>query len=172
MNAPSTLAQHRAVLLPESVFSLTTTWRVDAPIQQVWEAIREVSKWPHWWPYVDSVTTVTEGDATGLGAVHRFTWKSALPYRLNFSTRITQIQAPFAIDGEASGDLSGWGRWRLFRTGGLTLVRYQWDVMPTKPWMRKVAPYTRPIFEWNHARVMRAGELGLGRWLGDPIPGR
>ena len=165
MTTPASVASPLPALPADSMFSLTTSWRFDAPVQQVWRAIQQVSQWPQWWPYVACVTTLSPGDELGLGAVHRLTWRSELPYRLTFETHITSIQAPFAIDAQTSGDLSGHGRWRLFRTAGATVARYQWDVVPTKPWMRRGAPLMRSVFEWNHARVMRAGEAGLACWL-------
>lgn len=167
MHTPVNIAQQSTILLPDSVFSLTSTWRLSAPIDRVWEAIRSSGEWPHWWRHMESVSTLVPGNADGVGVMRRFVMRSSMGYRVRFDSRITLLQAPHAIDVEVSGDLTGTGRWRLFRTGDMTLVRYQWDVMPAKPWMRRLAPYARSLFEWNHARIMRSGEAGLRHWLGD-----
>ena len=47
--------------------------------------------------------------------------------------------------------------------GAETAVRYDWDVSPTRAWMRVLAPLLRPAFVWNHDWVMRQGETGLKR---------
>jgi hypothetical protein len=70
------------------------------------------------------------------------------------------------MEGDAEGDLTGRGRWRLFEQGGMTAVLYEWDVRTTKPWMNAVAPLARPLFERNHDVVMRWGGEGLARRLG------
>lgn len=146
-------------------FSLTTTWRLATPLHRVWAAIEDAGNWPAWWPYVTGVTLLASGDGTGLGSARRFHWRTALPYTLSFEARVVALQAPFALDAQVSGDLTGMGRWRLSRAGGMTLARYHWEVSASKPWMRSLAPLARPLFEWNHRRVMQAGREGLAAWL-------
>jgi len=131
----------------------------------VWAAIEDAETWPQWWPYVADVTLLVPGGARGLGSVRRLRWRTALPYTLSFDARVVSLEAPFALDAQASGDLDGVGRWRLSRAGAFTLVRYHWEVSATRPWMRRMTPWVRPLFEWNHERVMRAGEHGLARRL-------
>jgi len=45
-------------------------------------------------------------------------------------------------------------------------VIYDWRVRTTKRWMNLASPIARPIFKWNHDRVMRWGGEGLARHLG------
>jgi hypothetical protein len=147
-------------------FSLVTVWELAAPIDAVWDAIYHAERWPSWWRYVERVLEISPGASSGVGAVRRFTWRTRLPYRITFDTRATLVEPPFALDGSALGELNGVGRWRLSRRGGTTVVRYQWDVRATKPWMVLFAPLARPVFEWNHNGVMRAGGEGLAQHLG------
>ena len=44
-------------------------------------------------------------------------------------------------------------------------MRYDWIVEVTKPWMRLSAPLLRPVFAWNHGKVMGWGYQGLTRKL-------
>lgn len=67
------------------------------------------------------------------------------------------------IEGQASGDLNGTGRWELQARQGPRRVRYEWRVRADKPWMRLLAPLWRPIYVWNHGGVMRAGSEGFLR---------
>ncbi len=101
-----------------------------------------------------------------MGALRRFTWSSALPYRLSFEMSVTAVERPTTMEGIASGELSGCGRWHLEAEGTTTRVRYDWTVATTRPWMNFAAPVMQPVFRWNHGRVMAEGGRGLARHLG------
>lgn len=150
-------------------YAFVTTWRVAAPIEQVWEAIAHSERWPHWWKGVESVVELEPGGPDGVGNLRRYTWKSALPYRLSFDMRTTRVVAPYEIEGVASGELAGHGHWRLAGDGGITTVRYDWNVRTTKAWMNLIAPLARPLFAWNHDVVMGWGGAGLARLLGTTL---
>jgi hypothetical protein len=45
----------------------------------------------------------------------------------------------------------------------MTHVRYDWQVVANKRWMRWLAPLARPLFAWNHDVVMDWGRIGLLR---------
>ena len=139
---------------------------LEAPRTRVWDAIYESETWPRWWRGVTSTTELEPGDEDGIGRIGRYTWRSKLPYDLEFDMRITRIKKPYLLEGEASGELAGIGRWRLFEEDGVTAVVYEWNVRTTKPWMRVLSPIARPVFAWNHDYVMRNGSEGLARLLG------
>ena len=147
-------------------YEFVTEWRVNAPVEAVWAAIYDSLRWPDWWGAVRRVEDLTPGDADGLGNVRRYTFRSVLPYNLVFDMRTTRIEPLLALDGTASGELAGEGRWRFTADGGRTQVRYEWDVRTTRAWMNALAPIARPLFTWNHEVVMRQGEAGLRRCLG------
>jgi uncharacterized protein YndB with AHSA1/START domain len=147
-------------------YAFVTTWRIEAPIEKVWDAIYHADRWPSWWKGVESVVKVAAGDDQGVGSIRRYTWKSRLPYRLVFEMRTTRVEKPVALEGEATGELTGTGRWQLSQDGGITTARYFWNVRTTQAWMNLLAPLARPIFAWNHDIVMRQGGQGLARLLG------
>jgi len=68
-------------------YALVTEWCLEAPIERVWDAIYAVEVWPRWWKYVLTVEELEKGDASGVGAVRRYTWASRLPFRLSFNMR-------------------------------------------------------------------------------------
>jgi hypothetical protein len=144
-------------------YEFVTDWRIDAPLEAVWEALADSLRWPEWWRGVRAVEEIARGDEHGIGNVRRYTFRSALPYDLVFTMRTTHVEPLTALDGHATGELEGEGRWRLRAAGGGTLVRYEWDVRTTRQWMNVLAPLLRPLFAWNHNVVMRWGEEGL-RW--------
>lgn len=147
-------------------YDLTTLWQFDAPLELVWDAIFHSETWPVWWQGAECIVTLEQGDASGLGARQRYTWKSVLPYRLTFVTRVTRIEPLRLLEGRVEGDLEGVGRWRFGQDHGLTTVRYEWQVRTTRRWMNLLAPLAKPLFRWNHDAIMRAGSIGLARHLG------
>lgn len=149
-----------------STYRFVTHWRFQAPLDRVWEEIYHSERWPEWWKAVESVVAVKSGDDRGVGAIRRYTWKGALPYRLRFDMRTTRVEPCTHLEGVAEGELSGCGRWHFSAQESTTRVRYDWEVDATKPWMRLLHPVLRPLFEWNHDTVMRWGEEGLVRRLG------
>jgi Polyketide cyclase / dehydrase and lipid transport len=149
-----------------SEFRLSTVWRFDAPLNTVWNAIHDSARWPEWWTSVERVEALEQGAENGLGALQRFTWKGRLPYRVVFDVRVTRIEPLVALEGVASGDLEGMGRWRFANGLGVTTVHYEWSVRVKRGWMSLLAPFARPLFRWNHDFVMREGGTSLARFLG------
>jgi uncharacterized protein YndB with AHSA1/START domain len=153
-------------------YRFLTTWCLEAPRERVWEAVWESERWPQWWRGVIASERLIDGDGAGIGQVGRYTWRSRLPYALDFELTTTRVEKPHLLEGEAQGELAGVGRWRLFEEAGgaddgpVTAVVYEWQVHTTKPWMNLLSPIARPIFEWNHDWVMRNGGEGLASLLG------
>ncbi|MEA2574365.1 MAG: hypothetical protein QOH93_1663 [Chloroflexia bacterium] len=147
-------------------YKFLTVWKLDAPIDRVWEAIHDTDEWPRWWKYVQAVGGKVEGIEDGVGSVRSYTWSSALPYKLTFHMRTTRAEKPYVLEGEAQGELTGTGRWDLSTADGVTTVRYLWEVDMAKPFLNAIAPVARPLFVWNHNKVMQAGGEGLARLLG------
>jgi len=147
-------------------YALVSHWHLAAPIDRVWTALFAADEWPRWWKYVRAVHEMKQGDANGVGAVRNYTWSSKLPYDLSFQMRVSAVKHPVFMEGVATGQLSGVGRWHLAPEGDTTRVRYEWTVQTTKPWMNLLAPLMAPAFRWNHNQVMAEGARGLARHLG------
>jgi uncharacterized protein YndB with AHSA1/START domain len=152
--------------LAATEFALVSEWRLAAPIDRVWTEIATPEQWPEWWRAVKRVEMVKAGDASGIGAVRRFTWATALPYTISFDLEVTRIEPPHMLEGEARGELRGTGLWTLTPEGGGTHVRYDWRVELQLPWQRALAPLLRPLFAWNHNVVLGWGEQDIRRRLG------
>ena len=147
-------------------YALVTEWVIAAPVDRVFDALEVPQTWLAWWPYLAAVALLAPGDADGIGAVWRYTWSSRLPYRLTFDMTTTKSRRPVLIEGTASGELCGTGRWCLSAEGEVSRVRYEWRVHTGKRWMNLLAPLLAPVFAWNHDQVMAAGGRGLARHLG------
>lgn len=148
-------------------YRFLTTWVLEAPRDEIFQALHDVERWPSWWRGVETALELEPGRAGADGEGSRFslTWKSRLPYRLEFRMRVTSVERPLSMEGVAEGELAGIGRWRLFEEGDQTAVLYEWDVQTTGRWINLLAPLMRPIFAWNHDVVMRQGGEGLARLL-------
>jgi uncharacterized protein YndB with AHSA1/START domain len=146
-------------------YRFVTAWRIEAPIDAVWDAIYDSDRWPEWWDSVKRVVEISPGDENGVGNVRRYTWRSRLPYPLIFEVRVTRVERPTVLEGVSRGELVGRGTWNLSTERGVTTVRNTWEVQTTKGWMNLLAPLARPLFAWNHGYSMRQGGEGLARLL-------
>ena len=150
-----------------SDYEFVTVWNIDAPLPRVWDEIKDADAWPDWWKGVLQNVETKPGDENGVGSIRRMTWKSALPYKLEFDLEIVRIELHRLIEARAFGELDGHGLWQFAQLGpNKTRVQYDWVVRTTKPWMNILAPVARPFFRWNHDVIMGWGEDGLKRRLG------
>jgi hypothetical protein len=122
--------------------------------------------WPEWWRGVERVSELDGGDGRRVGARYRIAWRSRVPYELEFDFVVRKVDSPCCMEGDATGDLQGSGRWLLFERDGVTAVIYEWKVSTTKRWMNVIGPVARPVFDYNHNVVMRWGGEGLAQRLG------
>ena len=146
-------------------YSFVTKWEIEAPLQQVWQAVYASLEWPLWWKGVVSVVEIEKEDTNGLNSVHAYTWKSVLPYQLTFTMRLTEKQPLKRLKGVAFGDLEGQGVWTFSEQDGLVRIQYNWDVYTKKAWMNYLSFILKPVFRYNHDIVMHWGALGLAKKL-------
>ncbi len=152
-------------------YEFVTVWRLDAPLEKVWEAIKHSEHWHEWWKGVIKVVELEPGDADGLGSIRRSTWKSALPYTLEFDLEVVRMEPPGILEARAFGELEGTGLWTLTAEDeNTTRVRYDWKVKTTKSWMNYLAPLAKPFFRWNHDIIMGVGRRGAGEKIELPPP--
>lgn len=146
-------------------YHLLTIWRIEAPLVKVYAAIHDTPCWPNWWPGVRKVEQETSGDADGVNSLWRYSWQGHLPYRVVFEVYATRVEHLVAIEGIASGDLEGTGRWNFSSQDEVSVVRCEWHVRTTRWWMNLIAPLARSMFIRNHTQVMTEGAAGLARQL-------
>jgi hypothetical protein len=154
------------------LFEFFDEWRLAAEPDAVAVVLRDIERWPDWWPSVRSVTPMTGADGTGLTWTFRF--RTRLPYDMIFTTEVITEDPLVGVEARVTGRVDGRGRWRGTPIDGGTLVRFDWTVRAWLAWMRAVAPLARPIFAWNHRSLMTEGAAGLARrldtrLLADPV---
>ncbi len=143
-------------------YTLTTTWKIDKPIEKIWDELIKFEDWPKWWKSIKHVRLEKLKNNT---LVLHFTWKGILPYSLTFPIIITYLDPMKWIEGEAKGDLEGRGICAISSTKTQTTITFTWNVSTKKRWMNIVAPIAKPIFSWNHNNIMQQGAKGLARYL-------
>jgi len=110
---------------------------------------------------VDSVIELNAEDDSGVETQYHFIWSTCLPYKLTFDLRTRKIIPYQLITFDAKGDLKGKGSCKLIKKDNGTVIQFHWDVDTHKPWMSFVSILFKPIFVWNHSRVMKSGEQSL-----------
>ncbi|MEM7008708.1 MAG: SRPBCC family protein, partial [Thermodesulfobacteriota bacterium] len=120
-------------------YEFVTIWRVDAPLEKVWNEIYYTEYWPDWWKGVQKVEELQKGDDLGIGSIRRYTWQTKLPYKLIFEIETIKVEPMTYLEGISEGELDGKGIWRLSEKDDQTICRYDWIVETTKPWMNILA---------------------------------
>ena len=122
---------------------------------RVWETLARSEEWIHWWRWLKDVEVLNEGNGQGIGHRVRHEVSSPLGYSLRYIGLITRASEPVMSRFEAEGDLEGRGQFSIERTDAdSTLIVFHWLVETPKTWMNLLAPVARPIFVWNHHRLM------------------
>lgn len=145
-------------------YSFVTTWRLHAPIADVWQALNDAERYHEWWPGMVAFRKLNP-EVIGVGAKSERAVRGRLPYTLRYQTTTTRVDPPRELAYDASGDLVGRGRFVLSEQGEWTQVIFYWDVQTSGLWMNLLAPIFRRLFAWNHDWVMARGERGLANRL-------
>lgn len=150
--------------MPDQYF-FVTRWQIKAPVEDVWDAIYHSLQWPQWWKGVKDVKLVADGDERGINGIREYTWKSVLPYKLTFSSRLLEREEYKRLHGVAFGELEGEGTWHFYEKDDVTFLQYDWKVFTTKKWMNMFSFALKPLFKYNHDVVMKWGAEGLAKKL-------
>jgi uncharacterized protein YndB with AHSA1/START domain len=141
-----------------AAYRFLTTWLLDAPLDAVWDTIYDAKHWPEWWRGVERTQVIED-------RLWRSSWRSLLPYSLDFEFEILELDPPSLLEGRARGELSGEGIGRVYEGKLGTASTWEWQVETMPRWMNAFGSLAKPAFAWNHHRIMRWGGEGLARRL-------
>ncbi|GAA1482068.1 SRPBCC family protein [Gordonia sinesedis] len=142
-------------------FRMHATWRLPYPSSAVFDALADADTYPTWWPQVREATRV---DAESGSARLR----SLLPLSLRIELhRSRQDASAGLLRADIRGDLVGWCQWVVRADGGHTNVAFDQRVLLMKSVPAVALWALRPVLYANHRHMMRAGQRGLVRYLGD-----
>lgn len=144
-------------------YHFVSTYRLTGDPMRVWLVLRDVEGWALWWRGLERVELVAApAGPAEVGAVHRFTVRAPIGYRFVYETTVTAIEPERLVDASSTGELVGRGRLALeSSTGDDVTIWFAWLVETPKRWMRVLAPIARPVFAWNHHRLMDAFGSGF-----------
>jgi hypothetical protein len=131
------------------------TWRVDVPGPVVYDVLADLPSYPEWWPQVRSVERIDDESA-------RVVCRSLLPYSLRFDLfRAREDRRAGVLEARLLGDLDGWARWTVRTSERSSVLLYEQQVTTPGPLLNALGRFGRPVLEFNHAWMMRAGRHGL-----------
>lgn len=119
---------------------------------------------PEWWPGVKRFEILSAEQEMLPGCRIQASVKGLIG-DLNFELEINKTVPCREIVMQSRGDLAGQGVWTLTPDNGNTISTYIWEVATTGRLMNAIGFFCKPIFIWNHNRVMNAGFKALKKRL-------
>ena len=148
--------------MPANEYAFLTHWRVNAPVELVYDILQDGKEYVRWWPdvYLDA-QHIPSGNANGIGDQVVLLTKGWLPYRLRWTATAMQRERPHTIAISAAGDFVGQGIWNLQQDGTVCDIKFDWRLRADKPLLQLLSPLFKPIFKWNHKWAMDRGLMRL-----------
>lgn len=141
-------------------YRFLSTWKVPAPIDEVYDVVGDTLRYPEWWGDVFLRVEGDEGPPRPGRRASVFA-RGFLPYRIRWSGVVTKADRPNGFAIALSGDFDGSGIWRLAPDGEGTSAELDWRPEVNKPLIRYLTPILRPIFAKNHYWAMDRGQQGI-----------
>ena len=148
--------------MPANEYAFLTEWRVTAPVELVYDILKDGKDYVRWWPDVYlQAEHIPTGDPNGIGDQVVLLTKGWLPYKLRWTATAMRRERPHTIAISAAGDFNGRGIWQLEQQGEECHIAFDWRLRADKPLLRLLSPVFKPIFEWNHRWAMERGLVRL-----------
>ena len=145
-----------------SPFVFDRTWAFDVPVEQLWAAVSDTSRFPTWMPWLE------DHDLGPLvaGSVARFTVDPPLPYKLRLAVAVQRVEPGALVEGVVSGDLSGPARLEVAGTGAGSTARLAWSLEVQRRLLVVGERVARPVMVWGHDAVVATGVKRFEAMLG------
>ncbi|SDL73026.1 hypothetical protein [Tessaracoccus oleiagri] len=149
-------------------YHFLSEYRFRGDPERLWEPLVDVEQWPAWWSWLKRIEVLRPATGPdGLGSSIRSTVRAPAGYGLVYTIEVEFVDRPRRIDITSTGDLIGVGRFQLGSgPEAVATLAFTWLVSTPKRWMSAAAPVARPMFVWNHDRMMRAFGEGLAERSG------
>ena len=143
-------------------YRFLTEFELSSSPAAVENALRDVDNWGTWWRWAQRVESLTSERGV-VGARYRNRISTPLLYGFTYDTELVEVTDDL-IRLNVSGDLHGTGLFRFQETdSGGSFLSLDWSVETRKLWMNVLSPVARPVFVWNHHRLMADFGEGLGQ---------
>lgn len=149
-------------------YRFLTEFELSSSPSAVEKTLRDVGNWNTWWSWARRIESLTSEHGV-VGARYRNRIATPLLYGFSYDTELVEVTDEL-IRLNVSGDLEGTGMFRFQETdSGGSFLSFDWSVETRKRWMNLLAPVARPIFIWNHHRLMSDFGGGLARASGGEL---
>jgi hypothetical protein len=156
-------------------YHVTTTWEVEAGMQEVAAILREPASLARWWPAAFLAVEPAVGPDGRQGSAGWVWSKGWLPYTLRFGFDVTELPGEPGVMVRVAGDFEGCCVCTVTARGSRLDVVFDWKVRVHKPVIRRWSWLLRPVFVANHLWVMARGlesfRLELARRRAEAGPG-
>lgn len=134
-------------------FHFDRTWVFPLPPERFWRVISRTGDFPRWWPWLRRL----EGDGLVEGREARCLVRAPIPYSLEFTVAVEQLEPGRLVDATVTGDLSGPARLEVAAHPDGSEVHLAWRMELRRPLLRAAARVARPVMEWGHDWVVANG---------------
>jgi hypothetical protein len=134
-------------------FDFDRTWVFDVPVERLWAAVADTSRFPEWFPWLD------EADLGPLeeGTTAHFTVNPPLPYKLRLRVDVLHVVPGMSVEGEVHGDVAGPARLEVGEHPVGSLARLVWSLRVRRPMLTAAERVARPLMLWGHDAVVSRG---------------
>jgi len=149
-------------------YHLTSEFRFTSPREAVWNRLLNLPEWPSWWRWSKRMDEVQppSGDQR-LGGAYRHRVGSPLGYGFSYTGTVARVDPLRLLELASTGDLEGTARFVLTdAVEGGTELSFVWLAHTPRWWMNIMAPIARPMFTWNHDKLMTDFGRGLAAATG------
>ena len=126
---------------------------------ELWVAMGRTGDFRAWWPWLRRF------DAEGL--VEGDQWSAVvqppLPYRLEFTVDLTEVETTVRVAAEVAGDIEGWAHLHLAPNRRGCELHLLSELAPTTTFVEAVAKFVPPVARFGHRWVMDTGLAGFRR---------
>jgi hypothetical protein len=145
----------------QNQYGFNNFWRVNAPLELIWHEVIHYERWPAWCAGLKKVESLGSFGALEKGNHIRSIWKGSLPYTLTFDAVLEEFIPYSFLAFKVSGDLYGQGVCHFKSCPGNTAIHFEWNVSPTKLWMRMSSLVARSVFMENHNLIIEQAITGF-----------
>lgn len=149
---------------PPNEYLFVTTWRIKAPVSEVWKALVQLEDWPTWWRALRHVSVLQSNGQAVYQLIVGY-----LIYFLNFQLVFVTVTDPYKAVLHSSGDIEGNGTFDVSSYGNETTIVFEWHIRTTKPWASFVSRFCRSFFTCSHAIAMKWFAQGMASHLNSTL---
>jgi hypothetical protein len=142
-------------------------FRFSCSRDELWEAIVRTDHYRTWWPWLRKLDA---GDGFVAGAKWQCVVQPPLPYRLQFTIALEEVDARARARATISGDIHGTAELFVDDVEDGCEARMVSDLGPASPVLRTFAQVARPLVTWGHDWVLDQGAKQFRSGVRDPRP--